>query len=99
VRNWVDIPNSRTIKEEKKSMAKKSRRVKSRGPARLSPTQMVQPTVGDAAPPTVIVPAQAAPQVVDLWEEYRYVIVDLKRIGIIAVAMLAVLIVLALLLT
>lgn len=80
-------------------MAKKSRRVKSRGPVRLSPAQMVRPTVGNATSPAVIAPVQAAPQVVDLGEEYRYVIADLKRIGVIAVAMLAVLIVLALLLT
>jgi len=32
---------------------------------------------------------------VDLREEYRYVVADLKRIGIIAAAMLAVLVVLA----
>jgi hypothetical protein len=35
----------------------------------------------------------------DLREEYRYVIVDLKRIGVIAVAMLGLLTALALLLT
>lgn len=37
-------------------------------------------------------------QKADLAEEYRYVIVDLKRIAILAVAMLALLVVLALVL-
>jgi hypothetical protein len=82
-------------------MAKKSRRVRKKGRSvRLSPTQMVQPGVDEVVDaPLVAAPAQPAPKASDLQEEYRYVIADLKRIGIIAVAMLAVLIVLALLLT
>ena len=82
-------------------MAKKSRRVKKKGQAiRLSPAQMVQPGTGDVAEVAAVATrAQSRPQVADLREEYRYVIADLKRIGIIALAMLAVLIVLALLLT
>lgn len=48
---------------------------------------------------SVAAPAQSAPQVANLEEEYHYVIADLKRIGIIAVAMLAALIVVAFLLT
>ena len=82
-------------------MAKKSRRVrKKERQVRLSATQMVLPEGGEAAgTPLVTTPARRAPKVSDLREEYRYVIADLKRIGIIAVAMLAMLIVLALLLT
>ena len=82
-------------------MAKKSRRVKKKGRrVRLSPTQMMQPGVGEMVDaPTVAAPARPAPQAPDLHEEYRYVIADLKRIGVIAVVMLAVLIALALLLT
>ena len=82
-------------------MAKKSRRVKKKGqPVRLSAAQMVQPRTDEVTEvPSVVAPARSVPQVADLREEYRYVIADLKRIGVIAVAMLAVLIVLALLLT
>ena len=82
-------------------MAKKSRRVRKQGqPVRLSAAQMVQPRTDEATgAASVAVPARSAPQITDLREEYRYVIADLKRIGIIALAMLAVLIVLALLLT
>ncbi len=81
-------------------MAKKSRHVKKRGRrVRLSRTQMVQPETGEVTKvPLVTVQARPAAQVTDLRDEYRYVIADLKRIGIIAVAMLAVLIALALLL-
>ena len=83
-------------------MAKKSRRVRKKGrPVRLSPSQMVQPGVDEMVDaPLVAAPARPAPKAAsDLQEEYRYVIADLKRIGVIAMAMLAVLIVLALLLT
>jgi len=82
-------------------VAKKSRRVKKKGRrVRLSPAQMVQPGVGEVADaPLVATPARPAPKVSDLREEYRYVIADLKRIGVIAVVMLAVLIILALVLT
>ncbi len=81
-------------------MAKKSRRVKRKGQqVRLSPTQMVQPgadKVADIPSPTA---ARSAARMPDLGEEYRYVITDLKRIGVIAVAMLVVLIALAILLS
>ena len=81
-------------------MAKKSRRARKGQPVRLSPAQMVQPGAGEMAEViSVATPTQSRPQVADLREEYRYVIADLKRIGIIAVAMLVVLVVLALLLT
>ena len=82
-------------------MAKKSRRVRKQGrQVRLSPTQMVQPAIGEAVDaPRVGAPARPVSKVSDLREEYRYVVADLRRIGIIAVAMLTLLIVLALLLT
>jgi len=81
-------------------MAKKSRRVKKRERGvRLSPAQMAQPGMDEMADaPTVAFPAPYMPEATDLREEYHYVIADLKRIGVIAVAMLAVLIALALLL-
>jgi cell division protein FtsX len=82
-------------------MAKKSRRVRKQGrEVRLSATQMVQPTVAEVGNGArAAIQAQPASKEADLGEEYRYVIADLKRIGIIAVGMLAVLIVLAYLLT
>jgi len=71
---------------------------------RFSPAQMVQPGSGDLgvpAHPSNVRGNEVASssQMPDLREEYRYVIVDLKRIGVIAVAMLGLLIALALLLT
>ncbi len=84
-------------------MAKKSRRVRRRQQqVRLSQTQMVQPGTNEAvgfSPAVASIPASPASARTDLREEYRYVIADLKRIGLLSVAMLAVLIVLALLLT
>lgn len=82
-------------------MAKKSRRVRKQGQAvRLSAAQMVQPGMDEVIEmSSVAVSARPATQASDLREEYRYVIADLKRIGAIALAMLAVLIVLAFLLT
>ena len=82
-------------------MAKKSRRVRKQGrEVRLSATQMVQPTVAEVGNGArAATQAQPASKEADLGKEYRYVIADLKRIGIIAVGMLAVLIVLAYLLT
>lgn len=80
-------------------MARKSRRVRKKGqPVHLSPTQMVQPGAGEAMDISFGAgSARTASKEVDLQEEYRYVIADLKRIGVIAVLMLAVLITLALL--
>lgn len=90
-------------------MAKKSRRVRKKGRSvRLSQAQMVRPDAGKAADvqPTsraaqhATVARQAAgAQPLSLQEEYSYVISDLERIGLIALAMLVLLIVLALLLT
>lgn len=69
-------------------MAKKSRKV------RLTEAQMIRPEV---AQPVESVETQEA--TTDLTEEYQYVIADLKRIGVIALIMLAALIGLAMLLT
>jgi hypothetical protein len=82
-------------------MAKKTRRVrKGKQPVRLSAAQMVQPGAGEVAQSSsVAAPVQSTPQAANLAEEYHYVIADLKRIGVIAVAMLAALIVVAFLLT
>ena len=82
-------------------MAKKSRRVRKKGrQVRLSQAQMVQPGLGEVAEVASVVetPMRPVPHKSDLREEYHYVIADLKRIGVIALVMLAVLIVLALLL-
>lgn len=83
-------------------MAKKSRRIRKKGQqVRLSPAQMVQPMVGEevAGASIVSAPARPASQAPNLQEEYHYVIADLKRIGVIAVAMLALMVILVLLLT
>jgi hypothetical protein len=75
-------------------MAKKSRRVRK---PRLSPTQRIQPAVADTIS---VAPIEVQPgsQAADLREEYRYVVADLKRIGLIAAVMLAALVALAILL-
>lgn len=81
-------------------MAKKSRRVRRTGRRpRLSAAQMVQP--GGAGPATEIPTTSAAaaePKDGNLRDEYVYVLSDLKLIGIIAAAMLALLVVLAIVL-
>ena len=83
-------------------MAKKSRRSRrqqaARRPSTPPPTETTQPPQPSAAPDEEL-PAAAAPtprQEVDFTAEYRYVIDDLRSMGIIAVAMLAVLIALSL---
>lgn len=86
-------------------MAKKSRRVhRNAQRPRLSAAQMVQPglsgAAGEVAAPAGTpagIPTQ--PGTSDLRAEYVYVISDLKRIGVIAAVMLALLIGLAILLT
>jgi len=81
-------------------MAKKSSRGERKNrQVRLSEAQLVQP--GEGAAPLVVREPQKADktQTVDLKQEYRYVIADLKRIAILAAAMLVVLIVLAIALT
>lgn len=84
-------------------MSKKSRRRKSTGP-RLSAAQLVRPDEKAQTPATMAVPSSEvrSPGLqkswTDLREEYPYVVADLRRIGVIALVMLALLIVLALLL-
>ena len=75
-------------------MAKKSRRRRSAGRAPV--TRQAPPPL--AAPrPSAAPPAQApATRSPDLAEEYRYVVSDLKRIGVLAGVMFAVLVALAL---
>jgi hypothetical protein len=72
-------------------MAKKSRRARRRAPNVAQPVRVSRLS----QPPA----AEAAAGDVDFAVEYHYVIEDLKRIGITAVALLILLIVLALLLT
>ena len=82
-------------------MAKKSRRVRKKGrQVRLSSVQMAQPGMGDTAgAPPDVAQKHFTSEGSDLREEYRYVATDLKRIGLIAVAVLVVLVVVALVLT
>jgi hypothetical protein len=72
-------------------MAKKSRRARQRARTAAQPVRIAQPTATLAS-------AQTSKEV-DFSEEYHYVIEDLKRIAITAVALLVLLIVLALLLS
>lgn len=71
-------------------MAKKSRRTRQR------PAETIQPVHVTRTPRSPL--ATPAPREVDFRREYAYVIDDLKRIGLIAAALLILLIVLALLL-
>jgi hypothetical protein len=71
---------------------------KKKSDIRLSPAQLVRPGQGDVATQATV-STRKSNQPVDLQQEYRYVITDLKRIGLIAVGMLGLLIVLAFLLT
>jgi hypothetical protein len=73
-------------------MAKKSRQAR-RAPAAAQPTPVAQP-VRIARP--IRPPAPEVVKEVDFSKEYHYVIEDLKRIGIIAASLLAVLVVVAL---
>ncbi len=82
-------------------MSKKSRRARrSAQQPRLSAAQMVRPGVSEAAAEaraTEQRPSAAGEP--DLRAEYQYVISDLRRIGVIAAAMIGLLVVLALVLT
>jgi hypothetical protein len=60
---------------------------------------MVQPGTDGVTEATPVASTRVAPQETDLREEYRYVIADLGRIGVIALVMLAALIALAFMLT
>lgn len=66
-------------------------------PAEASPT-VATPSRGAAVAKTVATPAKSAvaSKVVDLVSEYRYVLSDLKRLGILAAAMFVLLVILAL---
>jgi len=79
-------------------MAKKSRRAR-QAPVAGRPVRNIQPTT--AAQPVRIArpirpPVIEAAKAVDFSTEYHYVLEDLKRIGILAAALLVLLIVLAL---
>jgi hypothetical protein len=68
-------------------MAKKSRRARRRATSAAQPVRPTRPT------------AEAKPKEVDFAAEYSYVIEDLRRIGITAAALLALLIALALIIS
>jgi hypothetical protein len=68
-------------------MAKKSRRARRRASGAAQSARISRPVRPSAT--------AAAPKVVDFSAEYHYVVEDLKRIAIIAVALLVLLIVLA----
>jgi hypothetical protein len=70
-------------------MAKKSRRARREATKAARPVKITRPIRPQAK--------QAAVKEVDFAEEYHYVVEDLKRIGIIAFALLVLLIVVALL--
>lgn len=80
-------------------MSKKARRRKSTRP-RLSAAQLIRPEEGAKAPAAPVpAPEPRGPKTLaDLREEYPYVVADLRRIGLIALVMVALLIGLAVLL-
>jgi len=81
-------------------MAKKSRRIRKQGrQVRLSRSQMVGIDPGIATTSNEVPSPDGTSGAPSLQEEYRYVINDLKRIGILAVVMLALLVALAVFLT
>ena len=82
-------------------MTKKSRRSRSRARRpRLSSAQLVRPATGGDSYQPLATPKDAVDSgPSDLRPEYAYVFSDLKRIGIIAAAMLALLVILAVALT
>jgi hypothetical protein len=81
-------------------MSKKSRRARGSGrQPRLTAAQMVQPATAET--PDKATRPGSKPELgdgQDLRAEYQYVLSDLRRIGVIAVAMLAILVVLAIVL-
>lgn len=84
-------------------MARKSRRVRRKGSgARLSETQMAQPSQTAAETPSVAdVQESKSDQPateVDLTQEYRYVVSDLRRLGLLAAAIVVSLLILYLVL-
>ena len=74
-------------------MTKKSRRVRRKGDVtRLSETQMAQPTQAASVAPAAAPVPEAKPEKqtreADLKQEYQYVVSDLKRLGLLAAAIL-----------
>jgi hypothetical protein len=82
-------------------MAKKSRRAKAKHRARVAQvaqegrSQQLKPLPAEVQPPTRVSPKVQAPKVQDLTSRYQYVIPEVKRIGIIAGAIILVLIILS----
>ena len=86
-------------------MAKKSRRAKAKQRARMAkaveqrqpqqPTQQPMPTPTKLQPPARVSPKAQVPKAQDLASRYQYVMPDVKRIGIIAGAIILVLIILS----
>ena len=68
---------------------------------RTRPVRSTPAAVRPPAPAAITAPAAAVPSPItdDIRAEYRYVITDLKRIGVTAAAMFALLVVLALVIT
>jgi hypothetical protein len=81
---WRALPDRES---SKRRMAKKSRRARRRVSGTAQPARISRPVRPLAT--------EAAPKVVDFSAEYYYVVEDLKRIAIIALALLVLLIVLA----
>jgi len=86
-------------------MAKKSRRAKAKQRARMAkaveqrqpqqPTQQPMSMPTQLQSPTRVSPKAQAPKARDLTSRYQYVLPDVKRIGIIAGAIILVLIILS----
>jgi hypothetical protein len=77
-------------KKSKRAARKRRAAIKPQVPA-VRPTTATAPAVQAARKPA----AAPSPTVVDFSKEYRYVISDLKRIGILAAAIMGLLIVLS----
>jgi hypothetical protein len=86
-------------------MAKKSRRAKAKQRARMAkaveqrqsqqPTQQPMPMPTKLQSPARVSPKAQAPKTQDLTSRYQYVLPEIKRIGIIAGAIILVLIILS----
>jgi hypothetical protein len=82
-------------------MAKKSRRAKAKHRARVEKAaqegrlQQPRPLSAEVQSPTRVSPKVQAPKAQDLTSRYQYIIPEIKRIGIIAGAIILVLIILS----
>jgi hypothetical protein len=77
-------------------MAKKSRRAKAKQRARMAKAvEQRQPQQPMSMPTKLQSPARVSPKAQDLTSRYQYVLPDVKRIGIIAGAIILVLIILS----